>query len=159
MIWPRGHLVVFHPTLHHLVSCIMLCSTASYIILYFSTVSFCMVFHQSNRFDLIILIIVLHLIWFDLIWFDDVSFNLILRLMIFCITVWWCLCVCQCVWYDIHVSYVNISSNSMINNISVDGIILVWLDTALCRCSARSFGDSTTAYRERSWCRSSGLCK
>ena len=38
------HLVIFHLTLHHLVSCIMLCSTTSHTILYFSTVSFCMVF-------------------------------------------------------------------------------------------------------------------
>ena len=53
----------------------MLCSTTSHIILHFSTASFCMVFLSSNIFDMIILIInIIHLIWFDFMWFDEVFF-------------------------------------------------------------------------------------
>ena len=55
----------------------MLCSTTSHIILYFSTSLFCMEFHQSNRFDMTILIIIV-LIWFDLMMFD-------FHVMLYCI--------------------------------------------------------------------------
>ena len=78
------HLVIFHLTLHHLVSCIMLCSTTSHTILYFSTVSFCMVFHQSNRFDMTTLIMIIMLYY---IWFDYVSFDFLSLLVILCVSV------------------------------------------------------------------------
>ena len=91
MIWPRGHLVIFHHTLHHLVYCIMLCSTTSHIILYFSTVSFCMIFHQSNRFNMIMLIIIIIILY--LIWFDYIMCNSMIMFVCVSVCVIWHICI------------------------------------------------------------------
>ena len=62
MIWPRGYLVIYHLTLHHLASCIMLCSTTSHIILYYISLLYRSVWYFIKVIDLI---------WWHYIWFDD----------------------------------------------------------------------------------------